>query len=58
MVRPVAAEEGAVSQTTRWTALQTMSDLNGDPEEERHAAFYQKPWVEEAVWKYLSDKVV
>lgn len=34
-----------------------MTDLNGNPEEERHAEFYYKSWLEEAVWKYLSEKV-
>jgi hypothetical protein len=34
-----------------------MSDLSINPEEERHADYYQKPWVEEAVWKYLAENV-
>ena len=25
-------------------------------EEERRAEYYYKPWTEESVWKYISDK--
>jgi len=27
------------------------------PEEERHAEYYQQPWVKEAVSRYLYNKV-
>eukprot|EP01134_Creolimax_fragrantissima_P001585 CFRG1585T1 len=50
-----------VGFTQKWIASQyrdykTANNLRGDPEEERSASFYYKPWAEEATWKYLSER--
>lgn len=37
--------------------FQLMTDVVGNPEEERHADFYQAPWVPEAVGRYVYSKV-
>lgn len=34
-----------------------MTDVTGNPEEERRAEFYQAPWVPEAVGRYVYSKV-
>lgn len=34
-----------------------MTDVVGNPEEERRAAFYQEPWSQEAVSRYFYCKV-
>lgn len=38
-------------------ALQTMTDVVGNPEEERRAEFYFQPWAQEAVCRYFYSKV-
>lgn len=43
-----------VSQTRD---LKTMTDVVGNPEEERAADYYQQPWVQEAVCRYFYGKV-
>ncbi|XP_032821322.1 SWI/SNF-related matrix-associated actin-dependent regulator of chromatin subfamily D member 1-like isoform X2 [Petromyzon marinus] len=37
--------------------LKTMTDVVGNPEEERHAEFYFQPWAQEAVCRYFYSKV-
>lgn len=37
--------------------LKSMLDLNGNPEEERRAHFFQEPWTDEAVSRYFYNKV-
>lgn len=37
--------------------LQTMTDVTGNPEEERHCDFYDQPWSHEAVCRYFYGKV-
>jgi len=37
--------------------LKTMTDMTGNPEEERHAEFYYQPWSQEAVSRYFFGKV-
>ena len=37
--------------------LQTMTDVVGNPEEERKAEFYYKPSIQEGVSKYFYSKV-
>ena len=37
--------------------LQLMTDVVGNPEEERRAAFYHEPWSQEAVSRYFYCKV-
>ncbi|PAA62959.1 hypothetical protein BOX15_Mlig011519g5, partial [Macrostomum lignano] len=37
--------------------LKTMTDLVGNPEEERRAEFYQDSWLHEAATRYFSSKV-
>lgn len=39
------------------TMLQTMTDVVGNPEEERRADFYHEPWAQEAVFRYFYGKV-
>ncbi len=34
-----------------------MTDVVGNPEEERHAEFYYEPWSQEAVCRYFYGKV-
>ena len=34
-----------------------MTDVVGNPEEERHADFYYLPWSQEAVCRYFYTKV-
>lgn len=36
---------------------QTMTDVAGNPEEERHADYYTQPWTQEAVCRYFYNKV-
>lgn len=43
-----------VSQTRD---LKTMTDVAGNPEEERRANFYYQPWAQEAVCRYFYGKV-
>lgn len=37
--------------------FQLMTDVPGNPEEERRTEFYQAPWVPEAVSRYIFSKV-
>lgn len=37
--------------------LQLMTDVVGNPEEERRASFYHEPWSQEAVSRYFYCKV-
>uniref|UniRef100_A0A8C2DLN9 DM2 domain-containing protein n=2 Tax=Cyprinus carpio TaxID=7962 RepID=A0A8C2DLN9_CYPCA len=37
--------------------LKTMTDVVGNPEEERRAEFYHQPWAQEAVCRYFYSKV-
>jgi len=37
--------------------LKTMTDVVGNPEEERRAEFYFQPWAQEAVCRYFYSKV-
>lgn len=37
--------------------LKTMTDVTGNPEEERHCDFYDQPWSHEAVCRYFYGKV-
>lgn len=39
------------------SALQVMTDVVGNPEEERRAEFYHEPWSQEAVSRYFYCKV-
>ncbi len=34
-----------------------MTDVAGNPEEERHSDFYFQPWAQEAVCRYFYGKV-
>lgn len=36
---------------------QLMTDVTGNPEEERRTEFYQAPWVPEAVGRYVFSRV-
>lgn len=36
---------------------QLMTDVAGNPEEERRTEFYQAPWLPEAVGRYIYSKV-
>uniref|UniRef100_A0A8C9Y0M0 SWI/SNF related BAF chromatin remodeling complex subunit D1 n=1 Tax=Sander lucioperca TaxID=283035 RepID=A0A8C9Y0M0_SANLU len=38
--------------------LKTMTDVVGNPEEERRAEFYYQPWAQEAVCRYFYSKVI
>lgn len=35
-----------------------MTDVVGNPEEERRAEFYYQPWAQEAVCRYFYSKVI
>ena len=37
--------------------LKTMTDVAGNPEEERHTDFYYQPWAQEAVCRYFYQKI-
>ena len=37
--------------------LKTMTDVAGNPEEERRADYYYQPWSQEAVCRYFYGKV-
>jgi len=37
--------------------LKTMTDVTGNPEEERRVDFYYQPWVTEAVCRYFYGKI-
>ncbi|MCI4383922.1 hypothetical protein PGIGA_G00032220 [Pangasianodon gigas] len=37
--------------------LKLMTDTAGNPEEERRSEFYQAPWIQEAVGRYIFSKV-
>lgn len=37
--------------------FQAMTDVVGNPEEERRAEFYFQPWAQEAVCRYFYSKV-
>lgn len=37
--------------------LQTMTDVVGNPEEERRSEFYWQPWTHEAVCRYFYSKL-
>lgn len=37
--------------------FQTMTDVVGNPEEERRADYYYQPWAQEAVCRYFYTKV-
>lgn len=37
---------------------QVMTDVAGNPEEERRAEFYHQPWSQEAVSRYFYCKVM
>ena len=34
-----------------------MTDVAGNPEEERHTDFYYQPWASEAVCRYFYQKI-
>lgn len=38
-------------------SLQLMTDTVGNPEEERRSEFYEEPWAQEAVGRYVFSKV-
>ncbi|MEQ2215659.1 hypothetical protein XENOCAPTIV_003944, partial [Xenoophorus captivus] len=38
--------------------FKTMTDVVGNPEEERRAEFYYQPWAQEAVCRYFYSKVI
>jgi hypothetical protein len=40
-----------------FVCLQTMTDVVGNPEEERRADFFYQPWSQEAVCRYFYGKV-
>ena len=37
--------------------LKMMTDVAGNPEEERHTDFYYQPWASEAVCRYFYQKI-
>jgi SWI/SNF-related matrix-associated actin-dependent regulator of chromatin subfamily D len=37
--------------------LKTMTDVAGNPEEERQTDFYYQPWAQEAVCRYFYQKI-
>lgn len=37
--------------------FQTMTDIVGNPEEERRGEFYEQSWTQEAVCRYFYSKV-
>ena len=44
-------------KTFKWWKFQIMTDVVGNPEEERRADFYYLPWSQEAVCRYFYNKV-
>lgn len=51
---PEFLDNWLISQTRD---LKTMTDVSGNPEEERHAEFYLQPWAHEATSRYFYGKV-
>ncbi|XP_063934072.1 brahma-associated protein of 60 kDa-like [Zophobas morio] len=54
--------EDPVGFIDKWIASQSRDfqfagEVPGSYEEERRADYYAKPWVEEAVWKYLGERM-
>lgn len=43
--------------TSQSMDLKTMTDVSGNPEEERNSEFYNQPWAEEAVHRYFYRQV-
>merc|ERR1712158_63340 len=43
--------------TSQSRDLKMMTDVAGNPEEERHADFYYQPWASEAVCRYFYQKI-
>ncbi|XP_057293002.1 SWI/SNF-related matrix-associated actin-dependent regulator of chromatin subfamily D member 1-like isoform X1 [Hydractinia symbiolongicarpus] len=43
--------------TSQCADLKTMTDVSGNPEEERTSEFYNQPWAEEAVHRYFYRQV-
>ena len=37
--------------------LKMMTDVAGNPEEERHTDYYYQPWASEAVCRYFYQKI-
>lgn len=49
--------EGVWSRADPTAPSQVMTDVAGNPEEERRAEFYHQPWSQEAVSRYFYCKV-
>lgn len=52
-----AGLEGVQAQADPTAPSQVMTDVAGNPEEERRAEFYHQPWSQEAVSRYFYCKV-
>ena len=48
---------GKASHLPYVSDLKTMTDVVGNPEEERHTDFYYQPWAQEAVCRYFYSKI-
>lgn len=46
-----------VGRILRLSRFQTMTDVVGNPEEERRSDFYYQRWAQEAVCRYFYGKV-
>lgn len=49
---------GTHDRPHRAAPSQVMTDVAGNPEEERRAEFYHQPWSQEAVSRYFYCKVM
>lgn len=56
-VQPRADSKAGVMPVLLPLLMQTMTDVVGNPEEERRAEFYFQPWAQEAVCRYFYSKV-
>lgn len=46
-----------LNRNSNITSSQTMTDVVGNPEEERRSDFFYQPWAQEAVCRYFYTKV-
>lgn len=49
--------QGQIGSGVILGSLQIITDVIGNPEEERRAAFYHQPWAQEAVGRHIFAKV-
>ncbi|KAJ8913597.1 hypothetical protein NQ315_013419 [Exocentrus adspersus] len=53
----ISVEGGAESKQTACYDIDSMTDVVGNPEEERRSDFFYQPWAQEAVCRYFYTKV-